>query len=500
MFFYLFKERVVEMKMFSFEEVKRLANDYQMVPIYEEYPADMETPIRIFKKLQKSKYMFLLESVEGNNENMRYSFIGRNPFLIFKSYGHSVLIENEGKVQETNEKDPQAILQTLCNKYKAPPILGMPSFLGGAVGYFSYDSVRLFENLPNVPEDDLQLPDIHFMFVDEVIVFDHRKQKLMIIVNIHTHEKLEENYKKARNRIQEIINELKKEVSDFSICKDSKANADVVSNISKDRYLEAVKKAKEYILNGDIFQIVLAQRFSIKTNIDPFKVYRALRNINPSPYMYYLSFDNHQLVGASPERLIRVENKIVQTCPIAGSRKCGSSEYENLKQAQELKSDEKENAEHVMLVDLGRNDIGKVCEFGTVQVTKFKNLQRFSHIMHLVSEVEGQLRSDCTKFDALAAALPAGTLSGAPKIRAMEIIDELETIKRNIYGGAIGYIGFNGSFDTCITIRTALFKDQVAYIGAGAGIVYDSIAEKEYEECCQKAKVMIQAIQEAGEY
>lgn len=484
----------------SFEDIQVLAKDYQLIPVCSEYYADMETPIRVFKKLKTSKYAFLLESVDGSDDNMRYSFIGRNPFLVLKSYGHHIIIQDKNGDVLEEEGDPQAVLQSLCDRYKAPTIQGMPSFSGGAVGYFGYDTVRLHENLPNVPEDTLNLPDFHFMFIDEVIAFDHRKQKLVITVNMHTDGDLQENYDRAIQRIEEIREELTNAVIEETSAKNKVLDHDVYSNMSKEDYCDIVNKAKEYIVNGDIFQVVLAQRFAIRTTVEPLQVYRALRVINPSPYMYYLAFDDHQLVGASPERLVRVENGIIQTCPIAGARKRGVSEQEDLELIEELKNDAKENAEHVMLVDLGRNDVGKVSEFGSVSVKKFKNVQKFSHVMHLVSEVEGKLRKDLTPFDALAAVLPAGTLSGAPKVRAMEIIDELETVKRNCYGGGIGYIGFNGSFDSCITIRTAVFKDQVAYIGAGAGIVYDSIPENEYQECLNKAQAMIRAVEEAGEY
>lgn len=483
----------------NFDEVKKLAQEYNIIPVAMECYADMDTPISVFSRMQTKEACYLLESIGDSANTSRYSFIGRNPFLIFKSTGDEITISDyTGKVEKYTAA-PIEELKKLIDRYKAPKLDGIPPFNGGAVGHFSYDIIRQYEYLPDIPEDDLHIPDMHFMFTDEIIAFDHKKQKIIIIVNMHTGGELEAQYQKTAARIMDIRSELmntdkkyKKENIDF------RASNKPESNMTKEEFCKNVETAKEYIRNGDIFQVVLSQRFSIETNVSPFSTYRALRLINPSPYMYYLKFDEYQVVGASPEMLVRVENSIVQTGPIAGSRPRGKTIEEDIALAKELLHDEKELAEHTMLVDLGRNDIGKVSEFGSVKVTRFKHVERFSHIMHIVSDVEGKLRDDKTIFDALGSTLPAGTLSGAPKIRAMEIIDELEKNKRSTYGGAIGYISFNGNFDSCITIRTALFKDSKAYIQAGGGIVYDSIPEMEYQESRNKAMAVIRAIEEGA--
>ncbi|MCD8390800.1 MAG: chorismate-binding protein, partial [Firmicutes bacterium] len=360
--------------------------------------------------------------------------------------------------------------------------------------------IRRYEELPMSVEDDLKLPDMQFMLMDEIIACNHTTQKINIIVNLHAEGNIQNQYKKAVNRILDI----QQEMADLSKLmqkeeRQYRTASKVTSNVTEEEFCAAVEKAKEYIKNGDIFQVVLSQRFTVETSVQPFNVYRALRLINPSPYMYYLNFGDYQIVGASPEMLVRVENGIVQTGPIAGTRWRGKTIEEDLKLEKELLNDEKEIAEHTMLVDLGRNDIGKVSEFGSVKVTRFKYVERFSHVMHIISDVEGKLREDKTCFDALAATLPAGTLSGAPKIRAMEIIDELEKVKRSVYGGAIGYISFNGNFDSCITIRTGVFKDGKAYVQAGGGIVYDSDPKYEYRESVNKASAVLRAIEEAGD-
>lgn len=483
----------------EFKKVKSLSENYNMIPIISQYYADTETPISVFQKLRNKSHCFLLESVEQGTERSRYSFIGRNPFLVFKSHGDRIEITGS-QSKRSFEGNPMNELEKLTLQYRTPELEEMPGFSGGAVGHFGYDIARLYESLEKAPEDDLKIPSMHFLFVDEVIVFDHREQKLNIIVNMRTGGNLERNYQLAQLRIIEI----KQELDRAQVKTDSRGvrfrdTLEVQSNMTKEDYYNKVEKAKEYIRNGDIFQVVLAQRFSIRTTVDPFSAYRAMRIINPSPYMYFLDFGEYQVAGASPELLVKVTGGDVYTCPIAGTRKRGLSQEEDESICQDLINDQKENAEHMMLVDLGRNDIGKVSEFGTVKVTRLRYLQKFSHVIHMTSDVKGRLRKDKTAFDALAAAFPAGTLSGAPKIRAMEIIDELETNSRGIYGGAIGYISFNGNFDSCITIRTALFKDGTAYVGAGGGIVYDSVPENEYQETVNKAAAVFRAIEEAGE-
>lgn len=484
----------------TLEEVKALSREYNIIPLTAECYADMDTPISVFKRMQTEKDCFLLESIGQNHVTARFSFIGRNPFIIFKSLGDEITVSHYTGKTETYKGKPMEELQKLIGHYKAPKLADIPSFNGGAVGFFAYDIIRQYENLPNVNTDELNIPDMHFMFTDEIIAFDHARQKIVVIVNIHAEGDIENQYQKAMGRLLDI----QREMSDLSGLmmkekREYRSHSKMTSNMTKEEFCANVEKAKEYIKNGDIFQVVLSQRFTVETNVRPFNAYRALRLINPSPYMYYLNFGDYQLAGASPEMLVRVENGVVQTGPIAGSRPRGKTVEEDVALEKELLADEKEIAEHTMLVDLGRNDIGRVSEFGSVKVTRFKYVERFSHIMHIISDVEGKLRKDKNCFDALASTLPAGTLSGAPKIRAMEIIDELEKTKRSTYGGAIGYISFNGNFDSCITIRTGVFKDGRAYIQAGGGIVYDSIPENEYQESVNKASAVLRAIEQAGD-
>lgn len=486
----------------DFETVKSLAGDFNIIPVSMEVYTDMDTPISMFKKLENNSGCFLLESVEGGEKWARYSFMGRNPFISVKGSGSNTTISyREGKTVQIS-KNPFEILKELMTSYKAAILPGMPRFNGGAVGFFGYDTVRYFEDLPDIPEDDIGLPELHFMFADEIIAFDHLRQKIHIIVNMHVKGNIESTYNTTVDRIKEVNNEImtsrsRLEGNGINIGLQAEKPQNIQSNISKEDFCMKVKKAKEYIKNGDIFQVVLSQRLTAETDSDPFNVYRALRIINPGPYMYYLKFEGYTIVGSSPEMLVRIEDGVVETCPIAGTRKRGETEEEDELLAEELLADEKERAEHIMLVDLGRNDIGKVSDFGTVEVRDFMHIERYSHVMHIVTSVQGKLKKGLTSFDALSAVLPAGTLSGAPKIRAMEIIDELETVKRCYYGGAVGYLSFNGNLDCCITIRTILFKNGKAYIQAGCGIVADSDPEKEYEECLNKAGAALKALEEA---
>ena len=488
----------------SLDEVRNLAKDYNIIPVSMEVYADMETPISIFKRFEQSKYCFLLESVEGGEKWGRYSIIGRNPFLVVKSFKNKTIIEKEkGEVSEV-EGNPVDVIRSLMEKFKGANLPSMPRFAGGAVGFFGYDMIRYYENLPNVPEDDLNLPESHFLFADELLVFDHLKQKIHIIVNLHVNGNIERAYNSVIDRIKSIYNEIldtRWKINDNFKPDFSKKNTELkyISNISKEQYCENVLKAKQYIKDGDIFQVVLSQRLCVETDQNPFNVYRVLRLINPSPYMYYLKFSDYNIVGSSPEMLARVENGIVETCPIAGTRKRGRTKEEDENLEKELLADTKELAEHTMLVDLGRNDIGRVARYGTVKVKDLMHIERYSHVMHIVTNIQGEIREDKTAFDALMSIMPAGTLSGAPKVRAMEIIDELENVKRGPYGGAIGYLSFNGNLDSCITIRTMIFKDNKAYVQSGAGIVADSVPEKEYEECLNKAKALLKALEEVGE-
>ncbi|MBC7766229.1 MAG: anthranilate synthase component I [Hyphomonadaceae bacterium] len=482
---------------YSLEQVKALSQQYNLIGLTEMCYADTHTPISIFQKLSKQAHCFLLESVEGNQDRARYSFIGRNPFLTFiHREGNTTIEHADGTVEQTTG-NPVMQLKQLMEKYRVAPLDQQLRFTGGAVGYFGYDLIRHYEHLPNVPYDDLQLPEAHFMLCDEVIVFDHVKQKILIIVHLHTEQIIDQAYEKACERIEAIKNELAQPLETPKLL--PKGKFTLKSNVSKDEFCAMVNKAKQYIKDGDIFQVVLSQRLTIQTDLDPLKVYRALRIINPSPYMYYLKFDDYALVGASPEMLVRVTDGVVRTCPIAGTKPRGKDEQEDAQIAAALLADEKEIAEHNMLVDLGRNDIGKVSKFGTVEVTDYKHIEKYSHVMHVVTNVKGTLAEGKDAYDALMAVMPAGTLSGAPKVRAMEIIDELENVKRGCYGGAIGYIGFDGSLDSCITIRTVVFKNGTAYLQAGAGIVADSIPASEYEETLSKANALLKALEEAGD-
>jgi len=488
----------------TLDEVKIMAKDYNIIPVTMEVYADMETPISLFKRFEESSCCFLLESVEGGEKWARYSIIGKNPFLVVESYKNKTIIRERNGSQREVEGNPVEIIKGIMGKFKGANLPNLPRFNGGAVGYFGYDLIRHYENLPNVPEDDMGLPECHFMFTDEVLVYDHLKQKIHIIVNLHVNGNIERAYISAVDRIKTIHREIldtRWKTADNSVLSYNKKKNElaVTSNISKEDFCRNVLKAKQYIRDGDIFQVVLSQRLCVETNENPFNIYRALRVINPSPYMYYLKFGGYRIIGSSPEMLVRVENGIVETCPIAGTRKRGRTKEEDEALEKELLSDEKEIAEHVMLVDLGRNDIGRVSKFGTVAVKNLMHIERYSHVMHVVTNVQGEIREDKTPFDALMSILPAGTLSGAPKVRAMEIIDELETVKRGPYGGAIGYLSFNGNLDSCITIRTIILKDGKAYVQAGAGIVADSVPEREYEECYNKALALLKAIEEAGE-
>lgn len=483
------------------EQVLELSKVYNIIPVSLEVYADMETPISIFKRVEQNKFCFLLESVEGGEKWGRYSFIGKNPFVTVKGNGELTELKYRNGKTKTVNSNPIAVMKELMAEYRGAPMRNLPRFNGGAVGFFGYDTARYFERLPDVPEDDVGIPELHFMFTDEIIAFDHFKQKLHIIVNMHVEGSAERCYNTAVSRIREIYAEIQSSrqmLSETAILQRSSTGKtlEITSNISREQFYENVNKAKEYIRNGDIFQVVLSQRLCVKTDCNPFNAYRALRTINPGPYMYYLKFDGYTLAGSSPEMLVRVEDRKAETCPIAGTRRRGATQEQDEALEKELMADGKERSEHIMLVDLGRNDIGKVSKFGTVQLSNLMHIERFSHVMHIVSNVSGELREGVNSFDALSAVLPAGTLSGAPKIRAMEIIDELENVKRSQYGGAVGYLSFDGNLDSCITIRTILFKDGRAYIQAGGGIVADSAPELEFEESMNKAMATIKALEE----
>lgn len=479
----------------SVQEAEKLLEEYPVVPVFYEVLADYMMPIRIFQALRnEGTTCFMLESVENKDQWGRYSFIGVNPKSEIKIYGDQ--LEVDGKT--CKESDPMEYLKDQMEKFQSPVMKNFPKLTGGLIGYFGYDMVRHVEKtLQDVPEDDLCMPESHLCRYDEIIAYDHLAGKVVIIQNIQRGENVKQRYQQMEDRAQLLLKKMERPVSlqkDYFVGEDVK----VSSNLTKEEYEEAVRKAKKYIRNGDIFQVVLSQRFEVEAQVDPFDVYRCLRTSNPSPYLYFFDFGDYQVVGASPEKLVSVIGNVVETKPIAGTVKRGSTPEEDDMLVKQLVHDPKERAEHTMLVDLGRNDVGKVSKFGTVQVKNFMTVEKYSKVTHLVSDVQGELREDRTALDALMSVLPAGTLSGAPKVRAMEIIDELEGKKRGVYGGTVGYLGFDGNIDTCIAIRTVVFKGGKGYVQAGAGIVADSIPEKEYAETNNKALAVIQAIREAA--
>ena len=480
----------------TLEQVKNLLTIYPTVPVFYEVLADHVTPIQVFMALRKAGTpSFMLESVENRDQWGRYSFIGVNPKKEVKINGTEIEIDGTKQTVENHI----AYLIEMVNAYQSPVLVDKPKLTGGFIGYFGYDTIRFVEKkLVNVPEDDLNMPECHLCMYDEIVAFDHLTNRVIVIQNVHEEDDLETKYKSLEPRARKLI----EQIDNFRMSRKErtdKKETKVISNITEEEYKSKVEKAKEYIRNGDIFQVVLSQRFEVESEADPFDVYRCLRTTNPSPYLYFFDFVDYQIAGASPEMLVSVTNGIVTTKPIAGTVPRGTTKKEDDILVRQLMHDPKEQAEHTMLVDLGRNDVGKVSRFGTVRVDNFMSVEKYSKVTHLVSDVQGELREDKTALDALMSILPAGTLSGAPKVRAMEIIDELEDKKRGLYGGTVGYLAFDGNIDTCIAIRTVLFKDGKGYVQAGAVIVADSEPEKEYEETKNKALAVINAIKEAAE-
>jgi len=478
----------------SFDEFKELAQRGTFVPVYKEIVADLLTPVSAFLKIaEHSDYAFLLESVEGGEHVGRYSFLGKDPFLILRSREGKTIIDRAGQTSESDTPF-MATLRELMASFHSPFVPGLPRFTGGAVGYLGYDAAAWFEPIELQPASEAE-DEGGFMLFDTVLAFDHVRHRILIIANarITGDEELESLYQFACAKIEFVERELERPLSKPP-CAD-KSPIDVSSNVSRDRFEEMVRTAKEYIAAGDIYQVVLSQRFETKLGADPFTVYRALRHVNPSPYMYFIRMGERSIVGSSPEMLVRVEGRHVETHPIAGTRPRGRSEEEDVRLADELKRNEKERAEHVMLVDLGRNDVGRVSAYGSVKVPTYMTLERYSHVMHLVSIVEGKLADEYDRLDALAACFPAGTVSGAPKVRAMQIIAELENRRRGAYAGAVGYLDFAGNLDFCIRIRTVLIENGRAYVQAGAGIVADSNPAAEYEETRDKARGVIRALE-----
>ena len=467
----------------TLNEVRQLKKYGNLVPVYYEMMADLETPVSAYLKIARGDYSFLLESVEGGERLARYSFIGTEPSFILKT-------------GRKNAVDPLLLVEKEFQQYKLVPMAGLPRFHGGMVGYLSYEVARYFERLPSPKHDPLGLPESILMLADTLLVFDHLTHKIKVVSHAHLDGDVEIAYRGAIARIDSLIERLRQPISP-EVSPAVSAGFPVSSNLSQSEFEAIVQRAKKYIYDGDIIQAVLSQRLSKRTEASPFAIYRALRSINPSPYMYYLHLGDCYIVGASPELLVRVENGIVSNHPIAGTRPRSRDMAQDLALEKELRNDEKECAEHIMLVDLGRNDIGRISEPGTVTVTQFMDIERYSHVMHLVSHVQGKLRAGLTQFDALRACFPAGTVSGAPKIRAMEIIAELERDKRGPYAGAVGYFDFSGNLDTAIAIRTVVIRGGIAYVQAWGGIVADSIPEKEYQESLNKAQALLSAIKQA---
>lgn len=478
------------------DEFQNLAEDFTAIPVYRRLMADILTPVSLFLQLrQDADYPFLLESVEGGEQLARYSFLGRNPYQVLSYDGNKVSLKKGGHTKDLNQSYFDA-LKDLTTRHSEPELPDLPRLTGGAVGFSSYDTVREIEELEDIPDTDIDLPEAIWAFYDEVFAFDHVKQQVIIIKTVFIDEESSQStgelYKKAQQRLDKLEDLLHQPVpssDSFSIKPDK-----LTSNVKQAEFERMVERAKEYIYEGDIFQVVLSQRFQTPFSGDRFMLYRALRMVNPSPYLFYLEFEEFSMVGSSPEVLVRVQDQQAQLLPIAGTRPRGDTPEEDIALEEDLKNDPKEISEHVMLVDLGRNDLSRVCEPGTVKPVRNQVIERYSHVMHIVSDLKGRLAEENTSVDALMQCFPAGTVSGAPKIRAMQIIDELEPTKRGPYAGAVGYFDFSGNMDTCIVIRTMVVTESDVYIQAGAGIVADSQPEKEYIETRNKAGALVEAL------
>jgi anthranilate synthase component 1 len=485
----------------SLQEFKLKAKEGNLVPVYREILADMETPVSAFQKIDDHKHSFLLESMEGGEKWARFSFLGSRPSVVVKSFGRSVEMIRDGKTKKLFfDRDPLEVIKNVLSAYKPVPDPSLPRFFGGAVGFMGYDVVRFFEDLPARDKEGLDVPDMVFMITDTLVIFDNITHMIKVVSNAHVNGKsVIAAYNEATKKINALVKKLKSGGRQGARGRgNQKANVRALtSNFTQLQYEQAVLKAKEYIKAGDIFQVVPSQRFQTKINTEPYEIYRALRLINPSPYMYFLRCGDTTVVGASPEVMVRLEGDRIDLRPIAGTRRRGATEEEDKLLAEELLEDPKERAEHIMLVDLGRNDVGRVSEPGSVNVTELMVIERYSHVMHIVSNVRGKLSRGGDAYDVVRACFPAGTVSGAPKIRAMQIIDELEPTRRGPYAGAVGYFGFSGNMDTCITIRTLIIQRGVAYIQAGGGVVADSDPAAEYQETVNKAKAMMRAVEMA---
>jgi anthranilate synthase component 1 len=486
----------------DFREFQRLAKQGNLIPVYEVFPADLLTPVSAYLRIaQGARYSFLLESVEGGEKIARYTFAGANPEEVFRFANGACVLESHNRIL-WEERDPVTFLRARMERFRPVRLPGLPPLVAGAIGYFSYDMVRLIERIPKRLRDEIGLYDAQLMFYHGIIAFDHVQHRLWIVRNVYTDGQgsLRTKYNAAVREIRKTRQQLEQVLPAEQPKKEKKKRRTtlrVTSNFRRTEYLEAVRKAKNYIRAGDIFQVVISQRFSAKTKAKPFEIYRELRALNPSPYLFFLHMNDIAVVGSSPEMLVKVQGRDVFYRPIAGTRRRGKDEAEDERLAKEMLASEKERAEHIMLVDLGRNDLGRVCEYGSVKPEKLMTVERYSHVMHLVSSLHGSLREDVDCFDALMACFPAGTVSGAPKVRAMEIIEELERTRRGIYAGGVLYLDFAGNLDSCIALRTMVIKNGVAHVQAGGGIVADSTPEGEYEESVNKSKALLAALEAA---
>ena len=489
----------------TLDQVRALAGQGNLIPIYRELPADLETPVSVYLKLRDNSPSFLLESVEKGEQLGRYSFIGVQAPISLTARGRQVAIQGAGgAVLEVREADdPLDVVKEVLAQRLPIDVPGLPRFIGGAVGYLAYDWVRFVEQLPETAADELDLPTFVFLLADNLVIFDHVRHRLLVLANCRLEGNLTAAYADAIARIDQLVARLRQPMA-VPETPNVLSGASWQSNFTQDGFEAIVGQAKEHIAAGDIFQVVLSQRLTRPTEADPFTIYRALRMTNPSPYMYFLELPNDgqpgerlRLIGSSPEMHVRLEDGRAQLHPIAGTRWRGNSPEEDARLADELMADPKERAEHIMLVDLGRNDLGRVCEFGTVHVPTLMAVERYSHVMHIVSDVQAQLRPEFDAFDLLRATFPAGTVSGAPKVRAMEIIEELEGTRRGTYAGCVGYIGYDGAMDTCITIRTIVMRGKTCYLQAGGGIVADSDPTYEWNETLNKARALAVAVEVA---
>ncbi len=483
----------------SKEEFSKMARKANLIPVYEEYSAALETPLSVFLKLKQGRYAFLLESVEGGMRPGRYSFIGADPALLVEAKDGKVRITEDDRTIEIQSFDPLKELEKIFCQYQPLKVSGLPVFSGGAVGYLGYEMIRYWEELPKNCTKDTEYPDCIMMIPHILVVFDHVMQTMKILVNVPVGKDPETDYAHAIEKLEKIREKIDQKLTTLPVSQSHLMNEKkrYLSSCDQKLFEEMVEKAKHYIRSGDTFQVVLSRKIKFDLKADPVSLYCGLRNINPSPYMFYLSFGEIQIVGSSPEIMVKVEDGVVELRPIAGTRPRGKEAEEDRKLAEDLLADDKEKAEHLMLVDLGRNDVGRVSEYGSVKMDEYMMIENYSHVMHIVSKVTGKLKKGFTCFDVLRASFPAGTVSGAPKIRAMEIIDELEKEGRGPYAGAVGYIGFSGNMDLCIAIRTIFSCHNQGFIQAGAGIVADSNPEKEYRETCIKAQALINALERA---